>query len=56
MVTLNEHDAVLPEGSVAVQVTDVVPSGKKLPDGGVQSTVFGQLSATVGANVTIAPH
>jgi hypothetical protein len=48
-VTLNVHVAVLPDVSVAVQVTVVVPSGKQLPDGGVQvTTTPGQLSVADG--------
>jgi hypothetical protein len=49
-VMVNEQVAVFPEASVAVQVTIVVPDGKLLPDGGVQTAVTpGQLSLTVGA-------
>ena len=48
-VTVKEQLAVLPEVSVAVQVTVVVPSGKVEPDAGEQTTVApGQLSLTVG--------
>jgi len=47
-VTLKLQDAVLPEGSVAVQVTVVVPTGKGEPDGGLQTTVAEQLSEAVG--------
>lgn len=47
----------MPLASVAVEVTVVVPLGKKLPDAGTDVTVTpGQLSETVGANVTVAPH
>ena len=43
------HMVVLPEVSVAVQVTVVVPAGKVEPDGGTQTTVTpGQLSVAVG--------
>ena len=46
-VTVNEQVAVLPELSVAVQTTGVVPFGKVDPDGGLQVTVTpGQLSET----------
>lgn len=38
-VTLNEHDAVLPPESVAVQVTVVVPIAKHEPLVGEQTTV-----------------
>ena len=49
-VTVNEHVAVLPLASVAVQVTVVVPTGKVDPDAGEQTTVTpGQLSEAVGA-------
>ena len=48
--TLNEHVAVFPEVSVAVQVTVVMPNGKQEPDAGLQATVTpGQLSLAVGA-------
>src|SRR5436305_3628747 len=53
-VTVNEHEAVLPAVSVAVQFTVVVPTGKADPDGGTHITVAAQLSVTVGANVTVA--
>ena len=35
-VTVNEHIAELPDGSVAVQVTVVVPTAKNEPEAGVQ--------------------
>lgn len=48
ILTVNVQLAVLPEASVAVQVTVVVPTGKKLPDAGeYDSVVPGQLSVTV---------
>jgi hypothetical protein len=55
-VTVNEQVAVLPDASVAVQVTVVVPTGNGVPDGGTQATVTpGQLSvATGGGNVATA--
>jgi hypothetical protein len=54
VVTVNEHDAVFPEASVAVQVTVVAPTASVEPDGGLQAVVTpGQLSLAVGlANVT----
>ncbi len=56
-VTVKLQVDVLPEASVAVQVTVVVPLGKVVPEGGLQVTVApGQLSLTVGANVTTAEH
>lgn len=36
---MNELVLVFPDVSVAVQVTRVVPGGKKEPDGGMQLTV-----------------
>jgi hypothetical protein len=38
-VTVDEHEAVRPASSVAVQLTVVVPCGNPLPDAGVQVTV-----------------
>ena len=50
VVTVKLHVAVLPEVSVAVQVTVAVPSGKHEPEAGAQATVTpGQLSLAVGA-------
>ena len=50
VVIVNEQEAILPEVSVAVQVTVVIPSGKALPDGGVHTTLTTpQLSVTLGA-------
>ena len=47
--TANEQVAVLPEASVAVQVTLVVPAEKTDPEGGTHATVTpGQLSETAG--------
>lgn len=49
-VTLKVHEALLPAASVAVQVTLLVPMGKRLPEGGLQMTVPPeQLSEAVGA-------
>ena len=43
--------------SLAVQVTVVVPTGKKLPEAGLQLTVTpGQLSDAVAVKVVTAPH
>jgi len=56
-LTVNEQEAVLPEASVAVQVTVVVPFKKVEPDGGLQLTVApGQLSVTVAEKLTTAEH
>lgn len=38
-LTLNEQMSVFPHASTAVQVTAVLPGGKKEPDGGVQIAV-----------------
>ena len=47
--TVNVQVAVLPLISVAVQVTVVEPTGKQVPEGGVQTTVVpGQLSDATG--------
>lgn len=45
------HEArVAPDASVEVQVTVLVPTGKKEPDGGLHITLTpGQLSGTVGS-------
>ena len=49
VVTVKVQDAVLPDVSVAVQVTVVVPNGKHDPDGGLHEDMTpGQLSVTVG--------
>ena len=48
-VTVKVHEPVLPDESVAVQVTVVVPSGKPEPEAGTQTTVaLPQLSLPVG--------
>jgi len=54
VVTVNEHVAVLPAVSVAVQTTVVTPIGKHEPEGGLHATTTpGQLSLAVGGgNVT----
>jgi hypothetical protein len=56
VVTANMHVAVLPDASVAVQVTEVVPTGNGVPEGGTHTTVApGQLSVTTGnGNVATA--
>ena len=45
-----------PDWSVAVQVSVVVPIGKAVPDGGLQTAVAGQSSENVGENVAAAVH
>jgi hypothetical protein len=49
-VTLKVQVLVFPAASVAVQVTVLVPTGKVVPEGGLQTAVTpGQLSVAVGA-------
>lgn len=57
-VTVNEHEPVFEEASLAVQVTVVVPTGKLDPEGGKHATVDpGQLSEAAGvAKFTTAEH
>lgn len=48
-MTVKEHVVVFPSVSLAVQVTRVVPIGKKDPDGGEQKLITSeQLSEAVG--------
>ena len=57
MVTVNDPVEVLPLKSAAVQVTVVVPVGKKLPEAGTQVTsgAGSTTSAAVAPKVTAAP-
>jgi hypothetical protein len=56
-VTLKLQVAVLPDVSVAVQVTVVVPTEKQDPDGGLHPTVTpGQLSLAVGGGKVTTTH
>jgi hypothetical protein len=56
-VTVNMQVDVLPDASVAVQVTVVVPLANAEPDAGVHDVVTPkQLSIAVGVNVTTAVH
>lgn len=58
-VTVNEQLFVLPDWSLTLQVTVVVPTGKNEPDEGEQEGVPtpGQLSLAVAFEyVTTAPH
>src|SRR5258706_327125 len=57
-VTVKVHEPVLPLGSVAVQVTVVVPFTKVEPDAGEQLTVTvpAQLSFGVGVGYSNAEH
>ena len=49
IVTVNEHDPVFADASVAVHVTVVAPTGNVEPDAGTHATVApGQLSEAVG--------
>ena len=48
IVTLNEQDE-LPQELVAVQVTDVVPVAKVLPDAGEHTTVAAGVPDAVGS-------
>jgi hypothetical protein len=51
------HVAVLPDASVAVAVTIVVPFGNMEPEGGVETTLTpGQLSDAVTVKVTALEH
>src|SRR5512134_18355 len=56
-VTSKLQLVVLPERSVAVQVTVVVPTGNRLPEAGVQTTTgaSSQSSAASTSNSTSAP-
>ncbi len=56
-VTVNEQVDVLPDASVAVLVTVVVPFGNVEPDAGLETTVTpGQLSVAVTLKLTTAEH
>ena len=55
IVMVNEQVAVLPDASVAVFITVVVPFGNTEPEGGLLTTVTpGQLSLAVTIKVTTA--
>jgi len=48
------HVVILPDASVALQVTVVVPTLKSEPEAGVQEVVTpGQLSLAIGAKLTV---
>ena len=57
MVTVNVHDAVLFDGSVAVQMTGLAPYGNVVvPNGGVQTTAaLPLLSVAVGVTQPTVP-
>jgi hypothetical protein len=52
-VIANDPDAVLPDESVAVQVTSVTPTWNVLPDGGVQLTGTGPSTSSVAVAVKV---
>jgi hypothetical protein len=51
IVTVNVHESTLPQTSRASQVTVVVPTGKKLPDGLEQVTVRFVVQSSVAETV-----
>ena len=55
-VTVKEQALLLPEASMAVELTVVVPIGKNDPEAGVEVTVDEQLSVEVTLKFTMAPH
>jgi hypothetical protein len=50
-VTVKVHEPVLPDPSVAVQVTVVVPTGKLEPDAGAHMTVASPVQSSLAAGV-----
>jgi hypothetical protein len=50
-VTVNEQLPGLPDASVAVQVTVVVPAGNDVPEGGTQVAALTPLQLSVAAAV-----
>ena len=54
--TLNEQSEVFPDASVATELTVVVPTGKKLPEDGFETTVEEQLSEEITIKFTTAPQ
>ena len=56
-VTVKLQPCVLPDASVAVQLTVVVPFEKAVPEAGLHKVVTpGQLSVAVGEKLTTASH
>jgi hypothetical protein len=56
-VTVNVHESLFPNASVATIFTGVTPTAKTEPDAGVATDVTpGQLSSTVGVKFTLVPH
>ena len=53
---MNEQLAVLPEESVAIEETSVVPTGNNEPEGGVVTTLTKQLSVAPATKFTVAPQ
>ena len=50
-VTVKVHEPVLPDASVAVQVTVVVPTGKLEPDAGTHTAVVSPEQASLPSGV-----
>ena len=56
-MTLNEQVSALPEASVAIQVTVVVPTWNTEPEAGLQDIEAAEQSSVADAEkVTTAPH
>jgi hypothetical protein len=55
-MTVKLHATLLPEASVEVEVTVVVPTGNRLPEAGRETTVAEQLSVVLTVKFTIAPQ
>ena len=54
--TLNEQLEVLPDASVAIEETRVVPTGNIEPEGGIDTKVTAQLSVAPTIKLTLVPH
>lgn len=55
-VTVNEHVAVLPDESVAIELTDVVPIANNDPETLLEVTRTPQLSVALTLKFTFAPQ
>ena len=55
-ITWKEQLEVLPDGSVAIEVTVVLPTGKNDPEAGVVVNIAEQLSVAVTLKLTIVPQ
>ena len=55
-ITWKEQLEVLPDGSVAIEVTVVLPIGKNDPEAGVVVNIAEQLSVAVTLKLTIVPQ